>query len=179
MTLKILGMGFIFGDNTYLRDEWNLLDFFIVMIGYVGMINAEEQVENIYEPQVETSESALNVSGLRTFRVLRPLKSISSVKGLKVLIVAVLSALPMLKDTILILFFFFIIFSIACTQMYSGKLKQRCTAIQTGIVPEDSELCNVEKNNCDGGFICAKTNENSNYGVTNWDNVAYSVLTIF
>lgn len=124
MAFKILGLGFVFGEGTYLRDEWNLLDFFIVMIGYVTMAGGDDDGANkIDQPGPQVEEGGVNVSGLRTFRVLRPLKSISSVKGLKVLIVAVLSALPMLKDTMLILMFFFIIFSIAFTQMYAGKLK--------------------------------------------------------
>ena len=38
MVLKIMGLGFIFGPGTYMRDEWNILDFFIVMMGYASMI---------------------------------------------------------------------------------------------------------------------------------------------
>ena len=38
MVLKILGMGFIIGPDAYIKDEWNILDFFIVMMGYVSMI---------------------------------------------------------------------------------------------------------------------------------------------
>ena len=38
MVLKILGMGFIIGPDSYIRDEWNILDFFIVMMGYVSMV---------------------------------------------------------------------------------------------------------------------------------------------
>ena len=30
MIMKIVGMGLIRGENSYLRDEWNILDFFIV-----------------------------------------------------------------------------------------------------------------------------------------------------
>ena len=37
MAVKILGMGFIIGPDSYIRDEWNILDFFIVMMGYVSM----------------------------------------------------------------------------------------------------------------------------------------------
>lgn len=131
MVLKILGMGFIIGPDSYIRDEWNILDFFIVMMGYVSMIleGGGGEETTIDTPGEPPSDGGFNVSGLRTFRVARPLKSISSIKGLKVLIVAVLSALPMLKDTILILLFFFVIFSIACTQMFAGKLKQRCMSI--------------------------------------------------
>lgn len=38
MVLKILGLGFIIGPDSYMRDEWNILDFFIVIMGYVSMI---------------------------------------------------------------------------------------------------------------------------------------------
>ena len=30
MFLKILGLGFIFGENSYLKNSWNKLDFIIV-----------------------------------------------------------------------------------------------------------------------------------------------------
>jgi hypothetical protein len=32
---------------------------------------------------------------------------------------------------------------------------------------------------CPGGYFCGKSNENPNYGVTNFDNVAYSFLAVF
>ena len=37
MVLKIIGKGFIFGENTYLRDYWNILDFTIVMSAYLTL----------------------------------------------------------------------------------------------------------------------------------------------
>ena len=117
MGFKILGLTFIMGEDAYIKDVWNQLDFFIVMSSYLTMVltAGEEQESNIDQPGPEKSETTFSVSGLRVFRVMRPLKTISSVKGLKVLIVAVISALPLLKDTITILLFFFIIFAIATT----------------------------------------------------------------
>jgi hypothetical protein len=38
MVLKILGLGFIFNRGAYLRDAFNILDFFIVMSAYLSMI---------------------------------------------------------------------------------------------------------------------------------------------
>ena len=35
MTLKIMGFGFIFGKNAYLRDYWNVLDFIIVFSAWL------------------------------------------------------------------------------------------------------------------------------------------------
>jgi hypothetical protein len=97
MVFKILGLGFIFGEDTYIWDPWNLLDFFIVMSSYAALATVEEEVvSNKIQPGPEQSGTSFNVKGLRVFRVMRPLKTISSIKGLKVLILAVLSALPLL-----------------------------------------------------------------------------------
>ena len=35
MILKILGMGFMLNENSYLRDGWNLIDFIVVIAGYL------------------------------------------------------------------------------------------------------------------------------------------------
>jgi hypothetical protein len=64
MILKVITMGFLFQKNSYLRDGWNLLDFFVVCLGYLSLI-----------PGVS------NLSSLRTFRVLRPLRTLSSIPG--------------------------------------------------------------------------------------------------
>ena len=38
MVLKILGMGLIFNKGAYLRDYFNMLDFFIVISAYLSMM---------------------------------------------------------------------------------------------------------------------------------------------
>jgi hypothetical protein len=50
MFLKILGLGLIFGPKAYLMDSWNILDFIIVLSGYLTLINemiAGEQTVNV------------------------------------------------------------------------------------------------------------------------------------
>lgn len=37
--LKIVGKGFIMGEDSYLRDSWNILDFSIVLISYLTMVS--------------------------------------------------------------------------------------------------------------------------------------------
>ena len=107
MILKILGYGFIFGENAYLKDSWNILDFVIVMSSYPPYFSSAEAVG-------EGGDSGgLDLSGLRAFRVMRPLKTISSVQGLKILMKALFSAMPLLIDTLIILMGFFLVFSIA------------------------------------------------------------------
>jgi hypothetical protein len=119
MVLKILGLGLIFGPKAYLMDSWNILDFIIVISGYLTLINemmAGEETINVDEAgNLDDQSSSVDLSGLRVFRVMRPLKTISSIKGLKVLMQALFGAIPLLRDTIIILLFFFIIFAIGGT----------------------------------------------------------------
>jgi len=128
MVLKIIGLGFIMGEGSYLRDWWNVMDFIIVITSLLSVGGNEEAAAGPSDDE----DSGFNASSMRAFRVARPLRTISSIKGLKVLMTALISALPMLSDTIIILFGFFLTFAIAGTQLFSGTLKNRCFNYQTG-----------------------------------------------
>lgn len=125
MILKICGLGFIYPKGSYLRDSWNILDFIIVISGYIPLIIAGGSV---------------NLNVLRSFRVLRPLRTISRFEGLRILVSALLSAVPLLRHTVYVLSFFFILFAIGGLQMWSGVLKKRCIRIETGVKLETDEL---------------------------------------
>jgi hypothetical protein len=42
----------------------------------------------------------------------------------------------------------------------------------------DLPLCESDAA-CPGGYYCGKSNENPNFGVTNFDNVLYSFMAVF
>mmetsp|Transcript_20718 Transcript_20718/g.31777 ORF Transcript_20718/g.31777 Transcript_20718/m.31777 type:complete len:100 (-) Transcript_20718:387-686(-) len=42
MILKIMGYGLIFAPNAYLKDAWNILDFVIVISGYLTLISEQQ-----------------------------------------------------------------------------------------------------------------------------------------
>lgn len=88
--------------------------------------------------------------------------------------------MPLLGNTIAILVFFFAIYAIAGTNLFSGQLKRRCVNIQGGMIDPSNEepLCGGSEV-CVGGFFCGKTNDNPNHGTTNFDNVMYSLLAVF
>ena len=75
MVLKILGMGFLFNKGAYLRDYFNMLDFFIIMSAYLSMMQS-----------TESSEGGLSLSSLRAFRVLRPLRAVNNIPGLRLIV---------------------------------------------------------------------------------------------
>eukprot|EP00347_Sterkiella_histriomuscorum_P003601 403363663 len=128
--------------------------------------------------QTSNSSGSFSLSGLRAFRVLRPLRAVSSIEGLKILVQALLAALPLLRDTVIILMFFFLIFGIAGVQLFHGQLKKRCVFIETGKQHLDNLLCGGSQE-CPPGFFCGKRFESPNGDVTNFDNMLYAILTVF
>ena len=115
MVLKIMGLGFFFAEKAYLTDSWNILDFTIVMTSLPSIFASGVDAAAIPDPSVpqDYAAAAFSFTSLRVFRVLRPLKTISSVKGLRILMNALFSSIPILRDTILILLFLFMVFAIA------------------------------------------------------------------
>lgn len=163
MILKIAAMGFIFNKGAYLRDSWNLLDCIIVSSGYAGML---------------LEGGGANLSVLRSFRVIRPLRTISSIEGLRVIVSALVAALPLLRDTILVLIFFFMIFAIAGVQLFAGSLKNRCVMLETGVMDPTGLMCAADAD-CRPGYFCGKRNQNPNKDATSFDNILYAMLLIF
>lgn len=38
MVMKVIAMGFVTRPYSYLRDSWNILDFTVVMIGWISLL---------------------------------------------------------------------------------------------------------------------------------------------
>ena len=152
LVLKIVGLGFIFNKGAYLRDSWNILDFIIVSSAYASIMQSTGTPAN-----GAGADEGFSLTGLRAFRVLRPLRTISSIEGLKVLMTALLSALPLLRDTVIILMFFFLIFAIGGVQMLMGYLMRRCVNIELGTKHPDDLLCGGAST-CPSGYFCGKQN---------------------
>ena len=158
--LKSFALGFCFNEGAYIRNPWNILDFIIVVFGYLSYFNVT---------------NGLDLKSLRTFRVLRPLRTISAVEGLRLLIEALVSSLPLLLDILVILGFYFLILAIAGLQLWHGILKYRCFDDTTGIV-NDSRCCG--SHTCGNGD-CVNFISNPNYGATSYDDVFSGLLTVF
>jgi voltage-dependent calcium channel N type alpha-1B len=68
-TLKILALGFILHKGSYLRNVWNILDFIVVLTGFI----------TFYAPADIKVLGGVDLKTLRAIRVLRPLKLVSGV----------------------------------------------------------------------------------------------------
>ena len=92
-----VGLGFLFNKGAYLRDTWNILDFVVVCSAFIPYL---------------LSGSSINLTALRALRVLRPLRTVTSIKSLKQILKALFTAIPMMMNSLIILLFFYIVFSI-------------------------------------------------------------------
>jgi len=108
MGLKVVSMGFFVGPGTYLKDGWNVLDFIVVLLGFVQLANIG------------------NYTSIRTVRVLRPLRTITRVAGMKALVVTMLGSIPQLMDVLALCAFIFLVFGIIAVQLFAGVLRNRC-----------------------------------------------------
>lgn len=108
--IKIISTGFCLGENTYLTDPWNVMDFVVVVSGLISLI-----------PNLSAKFSAI-----RTVRILRPLRSLSALPGLRLLVVSLLSSISALLNVILLLAVIFAIFGILGVQLWAGAFHFRC-----------------------------------------------------
>lgn len=182
MILKIIAKGFCMHKFAYLRDPWNWLDFVVVILGYITLL------PNVY-----------NLSGIRTFRVLRALRTISTVEGLKTMVNALLKSMTMLSDVLILTLFFLCIFALVGMQLFVGQLRNKCVndPPSLGSVGYNRYIANESvwfKSSIDGPMVCGNAStaghcpanytclsvgDNPNYGYTNFDNFAWSLVTAF
>ena len=174
---KIIAFKFVSGEEAYIKDYWNILDFFVVIVGWVSFI-------------LERAMNGTKISGLaglRAFRILRPLKTVKRFKGLKKLVTALLGSIAHLGETTIVLVFFFLIFAIAGRQMWQGMFYRRCMNVNYGYLYStqgDDEMCSFDSDCSDlesygMRFICAKGYRNPDSGAINFDNVLTGFVTIF
>ena len=175
--LKILGFGFIVTEKAYLKDYWNILDFFVIIMGWVSFIL--ERAMN--------GKKISGLAGLRAFRILRPLKTVKSIKGLRRLVVALLASLSKLSDITIVLFSFFLLFAIGGVQMWQGLFLRRCMSLNYGYLKmaDDADAMCTFDSDCDkysepgNKYICAKGFINPSNGVINFDNTLTGFVTVF
>ena len=175
--LKIISFRFINAEDAYIKDYWNILDFFVVLVGWISFI-----IEKLMNG---TKISGL--AGLRAFRILRPLKTVKRFKGLKKLVTALLASIAHLGETTIVLIFFFLIFAIAGRQMWTGNFYRRCMSVNFGYLystHKDTQMCSFdtdcEELNAYGiRYICAKGYRNPDSGAINFDNTLLGFVTIF
>ena len=98
MILKIIAMGFVMREHSYLRDSWNKLDFFVVLMGWISQfLNSGD------------------ISAIKVIRILRPLRTINQIPNMSSLVATILNSLPIMFEVMVLFGFMLIMFGTIAT----------------------------------------------------------------
>ncbi|CAH0600743.1 unnamed protein product [Chrysodeixis includens] len=177
-SLKILALGFVLHKGSYLRNVWNIMDFFVVVTGIIT--------------QLPIAPADVDFRTLRAIRVLRPLKLVSGVPSLQVVLKSIIKAMAPLLQIGLLVLFAIVIFAIIGLEFYSGALHKTCynlediseienegdsatpcNADNASLAPFGANVCEYEKS------TCLEKWEGPNRGITSFDNIGFAMLTVF
>ena len=107
LLIKVIVLGFAFnGEDSYLRNAWNIMDFVIVFFSMVSIVFQDVDLGPI--------------KVLRMLRVLRPLRMISRNPGMKIAIQSLINAIPDIGNVMVVSLLFILLFSILGTNFYKG-----------------------------------------------------------
>ncbi|XP_032110168.1 voltage-dependent L-type calcium channel subunit alpha-1C isoform X35 [Sapajus apella] len=179
--LKVIAYGLLFHPNAYLRNGWNLLDFIIVVVGLFSAI-LEQATKADGANALGGKGAGFDVKALRAFRVLRPLRLVSGVPSLQVVLNSIIKAMVPLLHIALLVLFVIIIYAIIGLELFMGKMHKTCYN-QEGIAAEDDPSpCALETGHgrqCQNGTVCRPGWDGPKHGITNFDNFAFAMLTVF
>ena len=108
MILKIIALGFFTRRHSYLRSYWNILDFLIVIFGWISY-----------------SQTFEDFKAFRVLRVLKPLSLIQHMPGMRSLASMILKSGPKIFDILVLLMIMIVIFSTIFIQLLGGKLENK------------------------------------------------------
>ena len=105
-------MGFVRGKFAYLKDNYNILDFVIVVFSILSWV-------------LESLDTGIDISylkALRALRALRPLKLVSKNEGMKLVVNSILASIPNLINVFLISILFFFVFGVLGLSILMGRV---------------------------------------------------------
>nr|XP_015222182.1 PREDICTED: voltage-dependent N-type calcium channel subunit alpha-1B-like isoform X18 [Lepisosteus oculatus] len=161
--IKIIALGFVLHKGSYLRNGWNVMDFVVVLTGILAVAGTD-----------------FDLRTLRAVRVLRPLKLVSGIPSLQVVLKSIMKAMVPLLQIGLLLFFAIVMFAIIGLEFYMGRFHKTCFKIETGEIAADFP-CGTEPpaRLCPNETECREYWIGPNFGITNFDNILFAVLTVF
>uniref|UniRef100_A0A3P9Q8Q9 Voltage-dependent N-type calcium channel subunit alpha n=1 Tax=Poecilia reticulata TaxID=8081 RepID=A0A3P9Q8Q9_POERE len=156
--IKIIALGFAFHKGSYLRNGWNVMDFVVVLTGFKSVI----------APAAVFFQRSI----LRLIMLIQP-------SGLQVVLKSIMKAMVPLLQIGLLLFFAIVMFAIIGVEFYMGKFHQSC--FKPGAERVVDWPCGSESpaRTCPNGTVCQEYWTGPNFGITNFDNILFAVLTVF
>lgn len=103
--MKVISLGFVVGENAYLKNSWNRLDFFIVTMSIFDMM-----LTNV------------NLSILKLLRTLRPLRIITRNEDMKIMVTSLMQSIIGIVNLLIIVMCVYLMFAILGMNLLQNKL---------------------------------------------------------
>jgi len=104
---KLIAMGFVMDEGSYLRETWNQLDIFIVATSLLDMM-----LTNVDLPVIKI---------LRLLRTLRPLRVISHNIAMKLIVNSLFESVGAIFNVIIVVVCVWLMFAIFAINIFAGK----------------------------------------------------------
>lgn len=108
MGFKVISLGFLFDNGSYLRDSWNVMDFIIVITSIIDMAS-----ESVNLPFIKI---------LRLLRTLRPLRFVSHNPSMKLIVTALLESVKAIFNVVVVILLVWLMFCILSINILGDKL---------------------------------------------------------
>eukprot|EP00051_Salpingoeca_urceolata_P017838 m.246032 g.246032 ORF g.246032 m.246032 type:complete len:1856 (-) comp19058_c0_seq4:42-5609(-) len=171
--IKTIAFGFVLDPGSYLRNWWNVLDFVIVVLGWVSVIG-----------EAAGGGSGADIKALRAFRVLRSLRVIQGLPSLQLVLNSILRAMPQLSHVAVLAFAIIILYAIVGVEFFADALHSECYFTATDEPVGDGRPC-VDPgasfgHQCEPTVqYCQKNTVGPNDGITTFDNIGLAMLLVF
>jgi len=106
--IKCLSLGFFLDHGSYLRDNWNRLDFFIVVTSLTDMMLTKYIDADVFKI-------------LRLLRTLRPLRVISHNASMKMIVAALFESVGSIFNVMIVVMMVWLMFAILAINLLAGK----------------------------------------------------------
>jgi hypothetical protein len=146
---KIFTLGFVLDKGSYLRETWNILDFFIVVSSLLDL-----SIQSIDLPVIKI---------LRLLRTLRPLRFISHNLAMKTIVMALIESIGAIINVMIVVMIVWLMFAILGVSFFGGKFFH----------------CTVNKYHTKNERICINEGGEWVRYSSNFDNVAQAMVTLF
>eukprot|EP00958_Prasinococcus_capsulatus_P012482 scaffold1248_cov393-Prasinococcus_capsulatus_cf.AAC.4 len=159
MIIKLCALGI----RGYVKDRWNWLDGFIVVLSVVSdAFDLAAAGSNINVPYLKS---------FRTIRVLRPLRTITNVPELKIVVNALLLSFPGLSNMFVFLGLFWLVFGVLGLSLFRGKFRHCVDALGIRVYDVDTKAQCLARSEADG-YTWINTR-------SNFDNIYEAIFTLF
>eukprot|EP00036_Acanthoecidae_sp_10tr_P014734 CAMPEP_0206289576 /NCGR_PEP_ID=MMETSP0106_2-20121207/2185_1 /ASSEMBLY_ACC=CAM_ASM_000206 /TAXON_ID=81532 /ORGANISM="Acanthoeca-like sp., Strain 10tr" /LENGTH=1614 /DNA_ID=CAMNT_0053720129 /DNA_START=528 /DNA_END=5372 /DNA_ORIENTATION=- len=159
MLIKIVALGLVGHRGSYLRDGWNVLDCFVVV---VSLVTYALQGNNW-------------VKILRTLRVIRPLRMIKRAKGLQHVVGCMIVTVYTIGNVFMITVLLIFIFGVMGVQLFKGTYGG-CNDASVRVQADCTGTFLQQTADFPAGVLEERVWSTSE---SNFDNIGYAMLTLF